>query len=849
MRVSVLIVNYNGRTLLPDCLTALEQQSLARDSYEIVMVDNGSADDSVAFVQEMYPDVRVVEAGRNLGFAEGNNVAARHAQGNWLALINNDAIADERWLEILLAAAERESAPCVAGKMLNGDGTRIDFGGGVMNLWGRAFAPEEGWSDDPTTDMPREIFFACGGAMLIRRDLFLAMGGFDSTFVAYFEDVDLGWRLHLAEHKVWYEPTATVRHLGSTTGKRFPVEQRYTLSEGNALRALIQNYEEATLNKVLPLSLFLMAQRAVQQGQVERDSYRLGAPRPENAPMGDESEPTMSRIATGIVVAMAEVADDLPRIIMRRREIQATRTITDEELFRQFPLRLENFLFPWRETVLTQEHLMTGFDLTPPLRPTYGNRLLIITHERIGARMAGPAIRAWEMAHALAETVEVALACNGIAERESQKVRLLPYDASTPNSRELQQYIAGADVVLAMGTLVSRFPMLHGVNKPLIVDLYDPFELEKLAQFPAMAPELREGVDRESERDVAMISRAGDFYICASERQRDFWLGLLLGAGRLNQQTYAQDNEFRALIDVVPFGIPPHPPSAPTPVLKGVHPKIGVNDKLLLWGGGLWEWFDPLSLVEALAVVVQSRPDVKLYFAAGNHFDSAIVPAMPIVAQVRERAETLGLWNTHLFFGDWIPYDERGAYLVEADMGVSIHKSGIESRYASRTRLLDYVWAGLPILTTGGDPIAEEVVQRGGGIVIPPFDVPAIVTAIHTLLAEGKRDALNGQVFAPWRETLQWHRLVAPIARFLQSPQLAPDAAKALPEVRTLDRLNAKNQDLNTHIAHLESELARLRDYLQSVEHEASHRISELETHLNSIESGRIMQLLNKLKR
>ncbi len=584
MQLSVLIVNYNGRALLPDCLAALARQSLHPNQYEIVMVDNGSADDSISYVREVYPAVRIVEAGCNLGFAEGNNVAARHAQGEWLALINNDAIADERWLETLLAAAGRESAPCVAGKMLNPDGTRVDFGGGVMNLWGRAFAPEEGWTHNPAADIPRDLFFACGGAMLIRRDLFLGVGGFDPAFVAYFEDVDLGWRLHLAGHKVWYEPAATVRHLGSTTGKRFPVEQRYTLSEANALRALIQNYEERTLNKVLPLSLFLMAQRAVQQGQVERDSYRFGVSRAEDAPMGDESEPAMSRIATGIVVAMAEVADDLPRIMARRREVQATRTISDEELFSQFPLRLENFLFPWRETVLTQEHLMTGFDLTPPLRPAFGNRLLIITHERIGSRMAGPAIRAWEMAHALADTFDVALACYGTPERESPDVRLLPYEASTPDSRELQQYIAGADVVLAMGTLVSRFPILHGVNKPLIVDLYDPFELEKLAQFPTIAPELRDGVDRESEQDVAMISRAGDFYICASERQRDFWMGLLLGAGRLNQHTYAQDHEFRALIDVVPFGIPNVPPTALTPVLKGVHPNIGVNDKLLLWG-------------------------------------------------------------------------------------------------------------------------------------------------------------------------------------------------------------------------------------------------------------------------
>lgn len=845
MKASILIVNYNGRSLLPDCLAALSAQTLPREQYEIVMVDNGSADDSIAYVMEAYPAVRIVEAGSNLGFAGGNNLAARHAKGEWLALINNDAIADEGWLERLLAAAERESVLCVAGKMLNPDGSKIDFSGGVMNLWGRAFAPQEGWQHDPATDPPRALFFACGGAMLIQRECFLAMGGFDEHFIAYFEDVDLGWRLQLAGQQVWYEPTATVRHLGSTTGKRFPVEQRYTLSEGNALRALIQNYEEATLNKVLPLSLLLMAQRALQQGGVARESYRFGVHRSDAEPMGDESEPAMSRIATGMVVAMAEIADDLPRIMARRREVQAGRTITDEALFYRFPLRVENFLFPWRETVLTQERLMNALEISAPLRPVYGNHLLIITHERIGERMAGPAIRAWEIAHALAEEFDVALACYGTPQRESQKVRLLPYEASTPNNRELGQYIAGADVVLAMGTLVSRFPILQGLNKPLIVDLYDPFELEKLAQFHTLAPAFRAGVDEESVRDVAMMSRAGDFYICASERQRDLWLGLLLGAGRLNQYTYAQDSNLRALIDVVPFGVPDAPPAHPAPVLKGVHPKIHANDKLLLWGGGLWEWFDPLSLLEAVAVVIQSRPDVKLFFAAGAHFDATVVPSMPILAQVRERAEQLGLLEKHVFFGDWIPYDERGAYLVEADIGVSTHKPGIESRYASRTRLLDYVWAGLPILTTSGDPIAEEVTRRGGGIVVPPHDVPAIVTAIHALLAEGQRESINEAVFAPWREEIQWRRVVAPIIRFLKSPRLAPDASQALGEVRTLERLNATNQQLKSHIGALELQLAELK----TIQSEASRHIAELEAHITAIENGRLMKLLNKLKR
>src|SRR5687767_1415044 len=98
MQASILVVNYNGRALLPECLAALERQNLPRDQFEILVVDNGSTDDSVPFIRREYPAVRLIESEHNRGFAGGNNLGARHAAGEWLALINNDAVAGERWL-------------------------------------------------------------------------------------------------------------------------------------------------------------------------------------------------------------------------------------------------------------------------------------------------------------------------------------------------------------------------------------------------------------------------------------------------------------------------------------------------------------------------------------------------------------------------------------------------------------------------------------------------------------------------------------------------------------------------------------------------------------------------------
>ena len=195
--VSVVVVNLNGRALLADCLDALAVQDYPRDRVETVLVDNGSADGSVAFVREVYPHVRVVEARRNLGFAGGNNLGARIATGDYLALINNDARADVRWLRTLVEVLEEQpDVACVASKILDQGGNTIDFVGPVMNLYGRALHIEEGMPIAPGFyDEPRELLAPCGGAMMIRRDLFWQVGGFDADYVAYFEDLDLGWRL------------------------------------------------------------------------------------------------------------------------------------------------------------------------------------------------------------------------------------------------------------------------------------------------------------------------------------------------------------------------------------------------------------------------------------------------------------------------------------------------------------------------------------------------------------------------------------------------------------------------------------------------------------------------------
>jgi GT2 family glycosyltransferase/glycosyltransferase involved in cell wall biosynthesis len=841
--VSVIVVNLNGQALLGECLDSLVAQDYPQSQVEIIMVDNGSTDGSIAFVQGAYPSVRVIAAGHNLGFAGGNNLGARTATGEYLALINNDARADPRWLQAMVEEMEKgPEVACAASKILGPHGKTIDFVGPVMNLYGRAFQIDEGMPLTPGFyDEPRELLAPCGGAMAIRRDVFWEIGGFDEDYIAYYEDVDLGWRLWLLGYNVLFVPQAIAYHRPHQTGVGFPTEQRYALSEVNALRTVIKNYEEENLWRVLPFSLFMGVKRSLDQAGLDREQYKFGHPMPGNARKeGPVPEPQMTRVAMSFLVAIERVAEEMPHLLEKRRRIQAARVRSDEEIFGRFPMRPDNWLFPWRQYHVLQDQLATEFEVPDALRPQHGTRLLIIAHGAVGAKMGGPAIRAWEMACALSERFDVVLAAPGEPSRSHPGLRVVGYDTDDPYYASLDPYIFNTDVVLAIGSLFARIPRLRDLNKPAIVDLYDPYELEKLAFSPAIGKIHHLNIDIESVTHLRLEGAIGDFFICASERQRDFWLGVLLASGRLNTVTYAQDPTLRTLIDVVPFGVPPLPPNKQRAVLKGVQSGIGLDDKVLLWNGGLWQWFDPLLLLDALVQVLNVRDDVKIFFAAGRHFDPKAVPEMPIYAQTVERCRELDLLDRHVFFGDWVPYDERGDYLLEADLGVSVHRPNIESRFASRTRLLDCVWAGLPVVSTAGDPLSDWIAEHGLGRAVPPSDSELLAQAILEMLAD---DHLRDRVAKTARalhSDLAWTRVVEPITNFLDRVAFAPDGLEAARTAAHARQTSTTIARLQTRIQNLEQQVEALEQIGQNVTAYAK----SLEAHIEAIKQGRVMRLM-----
>lgn len=220
-KVYIVIPNWNGLSQIGKCLESLLAQSYPA---RIIVVDNGSVDGSVAFVKEHYPAVELIEHSKNLGFAGGVNAGIRHAlkQGaTFVALFNNDAEADSKWLAKLVAVLEKNKTVGIAtGKLLDDSRDKLDSTGDWYTTWGLPYPRGRGETATDKYDTETEVFAASGGASLYRSAMFKEIGLFDEDFFAYYEDVDISFRAQLAGWKVRYQPEALAYHqIGATSGK------------------------------------------------------------------------------------------------------------------------------------------------------------------------------------------------------------------------------------------------------------------------------------------------------------------------------------------------------------------------------------------------------------------------------------------------------------------------------------------------------------------------------------------------------------------------------------------------------------------------------------------------------
>jgi glycosyltransferase involved in cell wall biosynthesis len=294
-------------------------------------------------------------------------------------------------------------------------------------------------------------------------------------------------------------------------------------------------------------------------------------------------------------------------------------------------------------------------------------------------------------------------------------------------------------------------------------------------------------------------------------------LGQLEACGRINPATYAADPSLRSLVDVVPYGLPETPPQATHPTVKGVWPGIAPADTLVLWGGGLWPWLDPETAVRAVALVAAQRPGVRLIFPGTRHPNPGLSAIRTHNEAARDLAAELGLLERVVFFGDWVPYADWANVLLESDVALSLHFDTVETRLAFRTRVLDYLWAGLPVVTTMGDATSDLVTAYGVGCVVGYQAVEEVAAALLHLLDE-PRDARAAQ-FARARQQYIWERAAAPLAAFCRAPRRAPDRSVwRSPQAIEQAAQAAQIADLQQRLAQAQADAARWQDLVQRYE-------------------------------
>ena len=400
-----------------------------------------------------------------------------------------------------------------------------------------------------------------------------------------------------------------------------------------------------------------------------------------------------------------------------------------------------------------------------------------------GALVAGPGIRYFEIANALERAgFDVTLLVPSESyEQSSADIMIKPW-----NLTGLGDAIKDKDLVVlpqVHGGLSRAYPSVAPDDLPTAVDLYDPVLIENL------------GLQDESDnsvldfdgylRSVVPILKRGDYFFCANERQRYYYLGILNVLGRINPLTFHED-----ILDIVPYGTSSEPAEHKSNVMRGKI--VGDDDKIILWFSGIYPWFDALTLVEALPIVLKEVENAKLVILGGVHPRSH-APDDEFKKTVK-RASELGLIGNSVFLVDWQPYEERANWYLESDLAVTTHKKSLETDLSHRTRVVDFIWAGLPVIVSEGDEVGNIIESSGCGYSVPVADKQELASKIITMLKdEDLREKMRDRA-KKLAVDLRWDKVVKPLVDWAKDPKIAKDRSSqvaresVLNAVDTIDR-------------------------------------------------------------
>lgn len=370
-------------------------------------------------------------------------------------------------------------------------------------------------------------------------------------------------------------------------------------------------------------------------------------------------------------------------------------------------------------------------------------RLLIVSNQTIKKKMAGPAIRYFNIYNYFKSKYNCKLLSPKYREdykkdKNIQKLNLVNFVCNLMKS----------DVIISQPSRFSYLLLSRLFNKKIVIDLYDPMDIENLEMYKNINSFKVKMKLMYTHLRLKFSLLIGDYFLCANETQRDYWIGYLSAIRRVNKNNYEKDDKLINLIGYMPYGISEEIPMKNKNVIKGVIEGIYENDIVLIWAGGIWNWFDTESLIKAVNKIHQENNNVKLLFL-GVPKDYLYNEKYRKVKETIELSDRLGATNKSVFFNmDWVDYDERHNYLLESDIGISTHFDHMETRYSFRTRILDYLWSNLPFITSDKDYFAQLCNEKKLGCVANCNDYISIYENIKVMLDndyinECKKNILN----------------------------------------------------------------------------------------------------------
>ncbi|MEM1179736.1 MAG: glycosyltransferase family 4 protein [Acidobacteriota bacterium] len=384
-------------------------------------------------------------------------------------------------------------------------------------------------------------------------------------------------------------------------------------------------------------------------------------------------------------------------------------------------------------------------------------RLALVPSEALRPQMAGIGIRYLELAKRLPfHGFDVVIVTPG----DPTEVPSSPaVDVRAFERGGLRSLLADCDVVITQGQLANDVVLELGVGpeaKPVVVDFYDPFLIENFAYVKSL------GLDpyRNDHATWRLQLSRGDFFLCSSDEQRQFYLGFLTAVGRVHPYRLESDPDLEGLIAPVPFGVPDEVPEY-RPYLEPAED----GERRLLFGG-LYDWYDPWPVLKAVEQA-RDEPWTLLFIRNPN-------PGTPqeLFAEVEAWCRDRGLWDSRVRALDWVPSARRYDLLRDVDLMIATHRLSLETRLSLRTRFLDALAAGCPVITSEGGAMSRLLVEEDAGWVVPEGDSDAVGLALREALGGGSPKAAGVERLV---QRFAWDRVLEPLVTFCHEPSIDPD--------------------------------------------------------------------------